>query len=307
MSESEAPVGGSLVGGALPPDRARHHTVGVGSIYDAALGYEIAFSYRDVPKEVDALVRMAGREPASVLEICAGPAEHAIECARRGWRATALDLSAPMLDRARANAGAAGVDVDLVRADMLNFRLADRVDLAFCMISSISYVLTLDDMIAHLSAVRRALNPGGTYVIEGSHPTEQFGAKATQTTWTCTRDGTSSTLSWGAEDDTIDPVTQLTELHVTLETSGPDGAESITSIEMDRFWTRDEMHAAARLAGMRVVGEFGDFSGEIGLEHPGAWRMIHVLRPASTPMRSEAAGRETHDAGASVTATPATP
>jgi SAM-dependent methyltransferase len=245
-----------------------------------------------VPKEVDALVGMAGREPASVLEICAGPAEHAIECARRGWRATALDLSSSMLDRARANVAAAGVDVDLLRADMRDFRLAEPVDMAFCMISSISYVLTLDDMIAHLGAVRRALNPGGTYIIEGSHPTEQFGAKATQTTWTCTRDGVTSTLSWGADDDAIDPVTQLTQLHVTIAMSGPDGSESITSIEPDRFWTRDEMHAAARLAGMRVVGEFGDFSGEIGLDHPDAWRMIHVLRPASTPARSDAARRQ---------------
>ncbi|HKE65117.1 MAG TPA: class I SAM-dependent methyltransferase, partial [Micromonosporaceae bacterium] len=253
--------------------------VRVTSIYDAALGYEIAFSYRDVPAEVDALVRLSGGEPASVLEICAGPAEHAVECARRGWRATAVDQSPSMLDRARENAASAGVTVDLIRADMRDFTLAEPVDLAFCMISSISYVLTLDDMITHLSTVRRALRPGGCYVIEGSHPTEQFGAKATQTTWTCTRDGISSTLSWGEDTDLIDPVTQITQLHVTVATSGPGGEHSVTSIEPDRFWTRDEMHAAARLAGMRVDGEYGDFSGDVGLADPSAWRMIHVLRP----------------------------
>ncbi|HKE64749.1 MAG TPA: class I SAM-dependent methyltransferase, partial [Micromonosporaceae bacterium] len=85
------------------------------SIYDAALGYEIAFSYRDVPAEVNALVRLTGREPASVLEICAGPAEHAVECARRGWRATGVDQSPSMLDRARENAASAGVTVELIR------------------------------------------------------------------------------------------------------------------------------------------------------------------------------------------------
>jgi hypothetical protein len=175
---------------------------------------------------------------------------------------------------------------------MRNFTLAKPVDLAFCMISSISYVLTLDDMIAHLGAVRNALRPDGCYIIEGSHPTEQFGAKATQTTWTCTRDGISSTLSWGRDDDTIDPVTQITQLHVTVATSGPDGDRSITSIEPDRFWTRDEMHAAARLAGMRIDGEYGDFSGDIGLSDPAAWRMIHVMRPdADAPQRSDAARR----------------
>jgi SAM-dependent methyltransferase len=251
----------------------------VNSIYDLALGYEIAFSYRDVPAEVDALVRMAGREPTAVLELAAGPAEHAIECAKRGWQSTAIDLAPSMRERARANATTAGVALDVIAADMRDFTVAEPVDLAFCMISSISYVLTLDDMITHLSAVRRALTPGGCYIIEGSHPTEQFGAKATQASWTCTRDGIEATLAWGADGDTIDPITQVTPLHVTLSMSGPAGTESITSIEQDRFWTRDEMRAAARLAGMRVDGEFGDFDGG-ALDDPDAWRMIHVLRPA---------------------------
>jgi SAM-dependent methyltransferase len=263
----------------IAASRPGNQTVGVNSIYDLALGYEIAFSYRDVPSEINALVRMAGSEPRAVVELAAGPAEHAIECAKRGWRATAIDLAQTMRDRARANAAAAGVSIDVLDADIRDFTLAKPVDLAFCMISSISYVLTLDDMIAHLTAVRRALTPGGCYIVEGSHPTEQFGAKATQASWTCTRDGIEATLAWGADSDVIDPVTQLTPLHVTLSMTGPEGTESITSIEPDRFWTRDEMHAAARLAGMRVDGEFGDFDGG-ALGDPDAWRMIHVLRAA---------------------------
>ena len=81
------------------------------SMYDAALGYEIAFSYRDVAAEVDALLRWCDARPTAVLEVAAGPAEHAIECVRRGMRATALDLSAAMCERAVANAAAAGVSL----------------------------------------------------------------------------------------------------------------------------------------------------------------------------------------------------
>jgi len=253
--------------------------VPVNTIYDAALGYEIAFSYRDIPAEVNALVRMAGRTPQSVLEIAAGPAEHAIECARRGWHASALDLSPAMCARAAANAIAAGVTLDVLAADMHDFTLPEPVDLAFCMISSISYVLTLDAMVRHLASVRRALTPDGCYIIEGSHPTEYLGAKATQSRWTQARDGIEVDLMWGAEDDVIDPVTQITQLHVSITMTGADGIPVTTSsIEQDRFWTRDEMHAAACLAGMRVDTEFGDFDGG-GLADPGAWRMICVLRP----------------------------
>jgi SAM-dependent methyltransferase len=139
------------------------------SIYDAALGYEIAFSYRDVAAEVDALLRWRGNRPTAVLEVAAGPAAHAIECARGGMRATALDLSVAMCERAVANATAAGVTLNVINADMRDFETSYGVDLAFCMISSISHIPTLDDLVAHLTAVRASLNPGGYYVIEGSH------------------------------------------------------------------------------------------------------------------------------------------
>jgi len=252
----------------------------VTSVYDESLGYEIAFSYRDVPAEVDALIAMAGSTPRSVLEIAAGPGEHAIEFARRGARAAALDLSEAMCARAAANAAAAGVGLDVIRGDMRDFSVPYRIDLAFCMISSISHVSTLDDMVSHLTAVRRALGPAGCYVIEGSHPTEQFGPKATETDWTAERDGITAHMRWGEEGDVIDPVTQLTDVHVTLTMTGPDGTSVTTSsVESDRFWTVDEMRASARLAGLAVSAEYGDFD-RGGLSAEGAWRMITVMRPA---------------------------
>jgi SAM-dependent methyltransferase len=250
------------------------------SVYDEALGYEIAFGYRDVPAEVDALFAMAGGTPSSVLEIAAGPGAHAVECARRGIRATALDLSEAMCARAAANAAAAGVPLDVRRADMREFSLPYQVDLAFCMISSIAHVPTLDGMVSHLTAVRRALAPGGCYVVEGSHPTDELGPKSTSTEWDTERDGVRVHTVWGEDGDVIDPVTQLTEVHVTMTVTGPDGT-GLTSrlVYADRFWTADELRASARLAGLRVSAEYGAFDRR-ALAAEGAWRMIMVMRPA---------------------------
>jgi SAM-dependent methyltransferase len=250
----------------------------VTTVYDEAYGYEIAFSYRDVPDEIDALLKMAGTAPAAALEICAGPAEHAIECGRRGMRVASIDRSAAMCKRAAENATAAGVALDVIHGDMLDFALPYQVDLAFCMISSISHVLSLDDMLAHLASVKAALTPGGVYVIEGSHPTEYLGGKATQSDWDTERDGIKVHLTWGTDDNIIDPVTQITQIDVTIAMTLPDGSTStVTSKEDDRFWTATEMIAAARLAGLTVVGQYGDFDGG-GLSDEGAWRMFTVLR-----------------------------
>ena len=193
------------------------------NIYDAALGYEIAFSYRDVAAEVDAMLRWCGTEPAAVLEVAAGPAEHAIECARRGMQATALDLSAAMCERAVANATAAGVTLQVINADMRDFETSYRVDLAFCMISSISHLLTLDELVAHLTAVRASLNDDGYYVIEGSHPSDYLHKKTVTSEWTAERDGIGVHLAWGNDTDAMDPVTQVTDVHVTMRITDTDG------------------------------------------------------------------------------------
>src|SRR5579864_7009201 len=87
----------------------------VPGIYDEPEFYEAACAYRDVPAEVNALLRWSAKHHGpdsgltrSVLELAAGPAEHARTLARRGLAATALDLNPAMCARARELAEAAG-------------------------------------------------------------------------------------------------------------------------------------------------------------------------------------------------------
>jgi SAM-dependent methyltransferase len=250
---------------------------GMDGIYDRAAAYEIAFSYRDVPAEVDAVLALVGDAPASVLEVAAGPAAHAIECARRGMRAVALDRSAAMCDLAAANARRDGVDLEVVRRDMREPVPVPPVDLVLCMLSSVSCLETLEDMVRHLSAVRDVLTPSGRYLLENTHPSDYLGPPTVMSEWDRTRDGVTVHTRWGSADDVIDPVTQCTDVHVTMTVTGPDGARhEYASVERDRFWTPTEIRAAAAIAGLRVLGQYGAFDGR-SLSATGAWRAITVL------------------------------
>ena len=196
----------------------------VPGIYDEPELYEAACAYRDVPGEVDALLRWSGqhRHPdsgplRSVLELAAGPAEHSRELARRGLDATTVDLSAAMCARARELAAADTVRLTVIQADMRDFSLGRQFDLAITMLNSLCHLLTLDDLLQHLASVARHLAPGSLYITELAHPADFFAAeRRTSSEWSSEVDGGTVRVRWGGGTDEIDPVTQITREHVTV-------------------------------------------------------------------------------------------
>jgi SAM-dependent methyltransferase len=258
----------------------------VPGIYDEPELYEAACAYREVPAEVDALLRWFKRHreheegpPRRVLELAAGPAEHARELARRGIDATALDLSSAMCKRAADMAAAAGVELSVVEADMRDFSIPGDFDLAITMLNSLCHLLTLDDLLPHLACVARHVAPGGLYIVELAHPADYLSSnRRTSSEWSSTVDGGTVSVRWGAHDH-IDPVTQVTRERVSVTYRRPGGSvRTVTDVVPNRFWTATELAAAIRLAGgFTVVGSYGDFATDSPVEAADAWRMILVL------------------------------
>jgi SAM-dependent methyltransferase len=257
---------------------------------DQAHLYALAFSYRDVSAEVSQLAAWARDlglgEPKSVLELAAGPADHAQEFARRGASAVALDLSATMCSHAQANASEAGVTVDVVCANMIEFdlpRMAAPVELAFTLINSLAHIHTLDDLVTHFGAVHRAIVPGGLYVIELEHPRDFLGRGGRPTgvsqPWKVERDGVTLTTRWGLADDEYDAVAQLFHASVEFTLTQRGETQVVNTTIVMRDWTLDEVRAASRLAGggLVPVACFGDFEGG-PIDAESAWRAILVFR-----------------------------
>src|ERR671915_275095 len=79
--------------------------------------------------QVDFLVEALGVQPgARILDLACGHGRHSLELARRGYRVTGRDLSAPSLDVARDRAGAEGLDVELGQCDMRDIPFEDTFD-----------------------------------------------------------------------------------------------------------------------------------------------------------------------------------
>ncbi len=138
-------------------------------LYDNPTHYEAAFSFRDIPSEVDflqaAVKRFSYRPVANVLEIACGPAPHAAELTGRGYRYAGIDINRNMLDYAARKWSHLDPSPDLLEADMVDFALPSPADFAFVMIGSL-YLSSRRDLDRHFDCVSRSLAAGGLYFLD---------------------------------------------------------------------------------------------------------------------------------------------
>ncbi len=134
--------------------------------WENRLAYEMPFIERTLC-EVDA---------RRVLDAACGTGMHAIELARRGYKVVGADLSAPMIERAKENAAAAGVEAHFVVAGFgeLVEKLAlsevegvsGQFDAVLCLGNSLPHALGAEDLGDALADFAAVLRPGGLLLIQ---------------------------------------------------------------------------------------------------------------------------------------------
>jgi SAM-dependent methyltransferase len=110
--------------------------------------------------------RLLDLEPGlSVLDLACGHGELANRLAARGCRVTGLDSSQVFLDRARADAAAAGVRVEYVAGDMRQIPWTGRFDRVINWSTAFGY---FDDTTNRgvLDGIARVLRPGGRLAMD---------------------------------------------------------------------------------------------------------------------------------------------
>jgi len=117
-------------------------------------------------QEIDSVLQLAGVDAGEALDLCCGPGRHTIELAKRGFKVTAVDRTEFLLDKARANAAAAGVPVDFVLEDMRRFTRPQSFDLIINLFTSFGYFEDEADDLRVLQLARDNLKPGGAFVVE---------------------------------------------------------------------------------------------------------------------------------------------
>jgi 2-polyprenyl-3-methyl-5-hydroxy-6-metoxy-1,4-benzoquinol methylase len=234
--------------------------------------------YDDFSPDYDRFVNWSGRLAAElpfvereleavgarrVLDTACGTGMHAIALAQRGYEVVGTDLSAGMVERARANATDAEVDV---RFEVAGFgELARTVgpdadfDTLLCLGNSLPHLLTSADLAAALADFAACLRPGGLLLIQNRNFDAVLAKRQRWMDPQYHRGGDAEWLFVRFYDFESDGT--LTFNLMTLRRSGA-GAwnQQVTSTRL-RLLRKEELVAALSEAGFGSIMCYGDMGG----------------------------------------------
>ena len=146
------------------------------SIYDHPKYYDLVFG-ADCAAEVKFILgcgdRYMKRPPKKFFEPACGTGRLLYALAKRGYQVGGLDLNAKAVDFCNARFVRHGINAKATVADMSDFRVSRRYDIAFNTINSFRHLGSEKSAVEHLRCMGKAVRVGGLYLL-GVHltPTE---------------------------------------------------------------------------------------------------------------------------------------
>ena len=131
------------------------------------LTFELPFIQQQLAK-----INPAPGQPLSILDAACGTGMHVVALAQQGYAVSGADLSVGMVERARVNAAAAGVEARFTAAGfgVLAAEFKDQpgfpFDAVVCLGNSLPHLLTRPELDAALADFSTCLKPGGLLLIQ---------------------------------------------------------------------------------------------------------------------------------------------
>ena len=127
-----------------------------------------------IQADIPFYVKEAKKAAGLVLELACGTGRLTIPISRSGVDITGVDISRPMLSRAREKAAEAGVGAVFIRADIRSFALKKKFSLVFIPFNSMQHLHDRVSLERFFSRVRAHLAPGGRFILDVFNPDPHY-------------------------------------------------------------------------------------------------------------------------------------
>jgi SAM-dependent methyltransferase len=205
--------------------------------------------------------RLAERDARRVLDVAAGTGQHAVALARAGYDLVAADLSAGMVEQARRNAAASGIELHLAVAGFgeLAQLIPGPFDALLCLGNSLPHLLDEAALAAALADMAAVLRPGGLLLLQLRNFHRVLAERERFMSPEAQREGDREWLFFRFYDFE-DPRLQFHVLRLYREGSGP--WQTRLGTTPLRAWQVHELVPALRAAGFSEPLRYGNLRGE---------------------------------------------
>ncbi len=204
-------------------------------------------------KEVSVAVKhVPFKAGQNVLDLACGAGRHMVAFASHAARLTGVDLSKPLLDRARDRLRELKIKARLVKRDMREIEYDGEFDGVTMWFTSFGYFDSISDDLKVLKNIRRALKTGGWWWIDLPNPSNLKASIVPRSQRTAEGPNGRATV---IEERTIKGG------RVTKRTTIMDRAGTREYIERVRLYGPEQFGSLVKQAGLVTLGILGNYDG----------------------------------------------
>ena len=194
-------------------------------------------------------------DPKLILELGCGTGSMAIELSKRNYEMIALDSSEQMLAKAYNKALENEVDILFLHQDMRDFELYGTVDVVVCLLDSLNYIISLEEIKKVFKLVNNYLNAGGLFIFDINSAYKLSHTLGNQTYYEL-----GEKVSW-IWTNTYDKENEITKFDLTFFIKQKNGLyERFDEIHQEKVYHRQQIMQALEFANLKCLGEFGDLN-----------------------------------------------
>jgi hypothetical protein len=228
-------------------------------VYDNPKYYEIAFSFRDIPKEVDFIEQVVKNESRitvkTFLEIASGNSPHMKELCKRGYGYIGLELSKQMIEYSREIISKSTLSAEIIEGDMMKFSLSQPVDCALLFLGSF-YIKNDEELHSHLDSVADAVRVGGLYILDGA--VSFYPGDIRKQSWEMTHGDIKIVTTY--DPKWIDKALNISRAKITLNVDDNGEKKKMEHLELRKIYSIDEFITKAQETGKwEYVSSFSNF------------------------------------------------